>query len=184
MTADNELKNFTLIPNVENGGRKCGSSNINLAMENSVCIKLKSEKHLFTITWWQLNGMHTCDRIYWNSTSKKEKTWKFSLYSVSLSSFLLEINLIFHCSPNVFSSNYPWHLSKFHFLFHPNYMFYLSNYKVNSSLFSLTNKGHYHPPSQTLLSLWISLHFGLTYARDLLKTKITIYLAWKSYMHR
>ena len=43
MTADNELKNFTLIPNVENGGRKCGSSNINLAMENSVCIKLKSE---------------------------------------------------------------------------------------------------------------------------------------------
>ena len=28
---------------VENGGRQCRSSNINLAMENLVCVKLKPE---------------------------------------------------------------------------------------------------------------------------------------------
>ena len=35
-----------LIPDVGNGGRACGSSNINLAMENSVSVELKTRKTL------------------------------------------------------------------------------------------------------------------------------------------
>ena len=44
------------------------------------------------------------------------------------------------------------------------------------------DKGHYLPPSQVLPSLRRPLHSGSTYARDLSKTKVTIYLSQKQYL--
>ena len=55
---------------------------------------------------------------------------------------------------------------------------------LSSPPLSSTNKGCYPLPSQVLPSLWRPLHFGSTYARDLSKTKVTIYLIWESHMCR
>ena len=55
---------------------------------------------------------------------------------------------------------------------------------MTSAPWSLTAKGHYLPPLQVLPSLRRHFHFGSTYARDLWKTKATIYLTWESYMCR
>mgnify|MGYP007069650549 CR=1 FL=1 len=55
---------------------------------------------------------------------------------------------------------------------------------MTSTPLSSADKGHYLPPLQVLPSLWRPFHSGSTYARDLSKTKVTIYLTWESYMCR
>ena len=55
---------------------------------------------------------------------------------------------------------------------------------TTSTPLSSTDKSHYLPPSQVLPSLWRPFHSGSTYARDLSKTKVTIYLTWESHMCR
>ena len=60
----------------------------------------------------------------------------------------------------------------------------ISSFLSLSPPFSLTTKGYYLPPSQMLPLLSRSLHSGLTYTRDLWKTKFTIYITWESLMYR